>query len=363
MRWCVLVLGLCASAASAGDGPKFLSPDDGWVDLGDFLDKPYGFVPLIVPITEPAIGFGAGAGLVFIDRTTLSENNHRPNMALVGGALTTRGTWAGAGGYTGSYLDGKLRVMGGLAFAGVNLDWYGLGDGPAQTDPLQYTIDVTGYGVGVAYQLGNSPFFVGLMQGVAATSVSARGANFDEKQLGDTILSVLRPSLQVDTRDSVFTPAGGFFAEVSLTGFFEGFRTSGRVDVVGIVYVPLLERLTLGVRTDFGTVLGDPPFYLSPFVQLRGAPIMRYAGQQMADMELEFRWQFWKRLSLVAFGGFGGTLSTTDYVTTAKVVFAGGGGVRYELSRRHNLHMGIDVAGSAAGPAFYLVFGSAWSRL
>jgi hypothetical protein len=34
-----------------------------------------------------------------------------------------------------------------------------------------------------------------------------------------------------------------------------------------------------------------------------------------------------------------------------------------ELARKHRLHLGVDVAGSKAEPALYVVLGSAWSRL
>ncbi len=36
----------------------------GWFDVSGFLDTAYGFVPLVVPITEPAVGYSAaGAGM------------------------------------------------------------------------------------------------------------------------------------------------------------------------------------------------------------------------------------------------------------------------------------------------------------
>jgi hypothetical protein len=39
------------------------------------------------------------------------------------------------------------------------------------------------------------------------------------------------------------------------------------------------------------------------------------------------------------------------------------GGVRYELSRRHGLHMGLDVGfGPGGQPILYVIFGSAWFR-
>jgi hypothetical protein len=57
------------AAATSKPPSKLRSPDDGWLDMSGFLDKAYGFVPLVIPITEPAVGYGAAAGLVFIDRT------------------------------------------------------------------------------------------------------------------------------------------------------------------------------------------------------------------------------------------------------------------------------------------------------
>jgi hypothetical protein len=43
------------------------------------------------------------------------------------------------------------------------------------------------------------------------------------------------------------------------------------------------------------------PFYLRPFISLRGAPIMRYQGDEVAQLEAELRWQFWQRFSVVGF--------------------------------------------------------------
>jgi len=44
---------------------RFFDADDGWFDVSGFLDTAYGFVPVIAPITEPAVGYGAAGALVF----------------------------------------------------------------------------------------------------------------------------------------------------------------------------------------------------------------------------------------------------------------------------------------------------------
>ena len=41
---------------------KFRSAEDGWLDVSGFLDEKYGFLPVVIPITEPAVGYGAAAG-------------------------------------------------------------------------------------------------------------------------------------------------------------------------------------------------------------------------------------------------------------------------------------------------------------
>jgi hypothetical protein len=43
-----------APAAAPAPAPsKFFSPDDGWLDVSGFLDEKYGFLPVVIPITEP----------------------------------------------------------------------------------------------------------------------------------------------------------------------------------------------------------------------------------------------------------------------------------------------------------------------
>ena len=43
----------------------FVDTTDNALDISNWLGTVSGFVPLIMPITEPALGYGAGGGLVF----------------------------------------------------------------------------------------------------------------------------------------------------------------------------------------------------------------------------------------------------------------------------------------------------------
>ena len=111
-----------------------------------------------------------------------------------------------------------------------------------------------------------------------------------------------------------------------------------------------------------GNISEETPFYLRPYVLMRGVPAMRYQGEEMAQLEIELRWQFWKRLSLVGFGGGGVTWNDFERIRSPRSIGAGGVGFRYELARKYGLHVGADFAYGPDGPAFYIQWGSAWIR-
>jgi hypothetical protein len=55
------------SASEATNAPsKFRSPDDNWLDVSGFLEEKYGFIPVPIFVTEPAVGYGGGVGLMFL---------------------------------------------------------------------------------------------------------------------------------------------------------------------------------------------------------------------------------------------------------------------------------------------------------
>ena len=95
---------------------------------------------------------------------------------------------------------------------------------------------------------------------------------------------------------------------------------------------------------------------------LRGVPAMRYQGEQMASAEIEGRWQFDGRWSVVAFGGAGMTRTSRKAFTATQDVSSGGFGFRYELARKFGLHAGIDIAHSPGTTAVYFQVGNAWFR-
>jgi len=127
-------------------------------------------------------------------------------------------------------------------------------------------------------------------------------------------------------------------------------------------FIELHPKWTLGFRGEAAGSFGNAPFYLRPFISLRGAPIMRYQGEETAQIETELRWQFWKRFSLVGFVGGGAAWNDFARFEGSQIIVTGGTGFRYEIARKFVIHMGMDVAFGPDNTAVYIQVGSAWAR-
>jgi hypothetical protein len=355
----------------ASKSVRFYDPEDGWFDISEFLDTVYGFVPVVYPITEPAVGYGAAGALVFIDREVAGKGERytRPNILAVGGLGTENGTHGYFAGHLGTWMDGRLRTQVAYADADINLDFFGLGGDRAQGGGLPYTISARGGVAGGGYRVGQTPFWLGLRYALVNTNVTLNAPNSGLPGISpsalDTRLGALTPSVTLDMRDNFFTPTQGWYVDLSVPVFREAFGSDFDFETVSLTamhYRPLARSLFLSARATGKSSSDGTPFYLRPYVWLRGVQALRYQGDQTADVEVELRWQLHPRFSLVGFAGAGVARSDIGQQDTDKSVTAGGAGFRYLIARKHGLHMGMDVGFGPDNPILYVVFGSAWVR-
>ncbi|MEP4079683.1 BamA/TamA family outer membrane protein [Haloferula sp.] len=351
-------------------GDKFVDPEDGRFDLSKVLDEPLGFVPLIIPITEPALGGGAAVVPVFIDQP---DGGGRPNIAGAGVLRTSNDTEGAFGFYSGYFLDQKLHLNAGAGDMSINLDFYGVGSGlRPDGQPFQYNLDTTFGMFGAEWKLGESNWNLGLRYAYAEIAASLAnpllppGGNPFWGNGIEYVVSSLRPTLLYDSRDNIFTPTTGVVSELSVTANLEGLGGDSNNQVVkwaNFWFHPLVDDcLFLGVKAEVEQSFGNLPFYMRPYVNLRGAPAARYQGDGVVSAEAELRWQLHPRWSLVGFAGFGATWFDDHPWKSGVTTATGGVGFRYLMARRHGLHMGLDVAFGEEGSAVYVQFGSAWNR-
>ena len=335
-----------------------------------FSRIPRGFLPIPIVVTEPAVGYGGGFAGMFLRprREAGDEGWARPDISGVGAFGTQNGTWGAFGGDASRWLDGRLRTLVGVAAGQLNLDFYGLGSGsPSLDQGVRYSLQFTGAVAQANWQLApKSPWAVGLRYVYADVDPKPRYAAF--QGLADQVrvkISAPTAIVEFDTRDNVFTPTRGIYAESSWLASREALGASDdfeRFQQVLIGWLPLAHDVTLGARGNYAWSSDGTPFFLRPFVQLRGVPAARYQGDQAASVELEARWQFLGRWSVVAFGGAGTTRTDRRTFVATQNVGSGGLGFRYELASKFGMHAGIDVAHSPGTTAVYLVVGNAWFR-
>lgn len=68
---------------------------------------------------------------------------------------------------------------------------------------------------------------------------------------------------------------------------------------------PLGRSLFFGVRGSAKASTDGAPFFLRPYVALRGVQALRYQGERAAEVEAELRWQLHPRFSVVGFARAG----------------------------------------------------------
>ncbi|MET0204536.1 MAG: hypothetical protein ABW276_09520, partial [Casimicrobiaceae bacterium] len=292
----------------------------------------------------------------------------RPDISAVGGLATQNGTWAALAGDASRWFDGRLKTLIGAGTGVVKLDFYGLGDPASFNQGVRYSLNVSGAIAQANWQLApKSPWSIGLRYVYADVEPTLREDPLFPNLADKLRVKISAPTaiVEYDSLDNVFTPTRGVYAETSYMASRKGLGATDdfeRFEQVLIGWWPVRDDVTLGARGNYAWSSSGTPFFMRPFIQLRGVPAMRYQGDQMGLAEVEARWQFYGRWSVVAFGGGGTTRSERNGFSTTQNVGSGGVGFRYELARKFGLHAGIDIAHSPGTTAFYIQVGNAWFR-
>jgi hypothetical protein len=94
-------------------------------------------IPIAIPITEPAVGYGLVAGaLYFLPK---ADKKLQSDMIVAAAGATTNGTWFAGGGYLGFWRKDKLRYTGFTGYGQITMDYYGFGeDNPIQFDQNEF---------------------------------------------------------------------------------------------------------------------------------------------------------------------------------------------------------------------------------
>ncbi|SIN73196.1 BamA/TamA family outer membrane protein [Algoriphagus halophilus] len=349
---------------------SFRDPEDGAFDVSEFLISPTGFFPIPIIITEPAVGYGGGASILFFQpHKGKGGDKVAPNITGVAGLVTQNKTWLAGAFHRHVFGDNRVISTTAVAKPDIFIKYFGNNNEFLSRNPITMNLDSWVAHQGVKVRLGDSKFFAGLNYTFFRTEVSLDTIpgrpllNLILNRLkGTSTISTIQPKINWDKRDNIFTPTKGFDTGVSFTYNAEWLgadETFYSLNTYFKGYFPIASKLYSSWRFDGKFLLGEAPLYAYPFIQLRGIPAMRFQSDNTLVVESEWRYEVFRRWSVLGFVGGGKAINSLENFKDFEWAYSGGTGIRYKIAKIFGAHSGVDFAwGSAGDFAFYIVFGT-----
>lgn len=317
------------------------------------------------PITEPAVGNGLLAGPVWMRAGPTAVAGPSKPQAFGAGALWTNGGSRGLFAFDHrAWDDGKWRTTAIGGRIDLHLHYPGLLPGGDRS--VGFTLHAKGGSVEGERLLGVGPssFIFKIFSGTAEATFRDTPTELSIKPKRINIVGTT-VAWSRDTRDDIFSPTRGQAMLVGITAYPESFGSdfdARRLNLSWMGYHPGPGAGVFGLRTQADFSFGSPPFYLRPYISLRGVPALRYPGEQVASAEAEYRYPFGPRWSVLAFGGLGTARADIHGLTARKTVSTIGVGFRLKMKKLFGLTLGIDVAQGPDGSYVYFQVGNPWTK-
>ncbi|MDD9155720.1 BamA/TamA family outer membrane protein [Aliivibrio sp. S4TY2] len=374
----------------ASSAIEFTDPIDGSLDMGEYLaENAYGFLPMPILITEPALGYGFGFAGVFLHESEKQREKRKqlaatslnggaqlltPAITVAGGLATENGTWMGFIGHRRTWNKDTIRYMGGLAYGDMNMTFYRQKNNAGALEPIvgnsgvEFGMRGGGGMQQLQFRIDDSPLFLGIVQKYFQPELSINShPNADEilNRLGNTTPtgSGVGLLMEYDTKNNFLNPMKGMNYTVEYLWFRDGIGSDYDFDTLNIKghhYWTLTSQWSLAMRGYYKSLYTDesllpPPAY--PDIQLRGIARNRYQGEQTLSLEGQVNYQWTTRWSSNLFAGLGYASSHHNSLLKEDEQYAYGVGFRYLIARRYGMKIGIDVAFSEEDTALYFQVG------
>jgi surface antigen Omp85-like protein len=326
-----------------------------------------------LPISSPAIGSGIIPVLGYIFPFSKNDKESPPSTVGVAGLITNNGSRGFViGGQL--FLDhNKYEITSGFAHGNVDYNIYGTGVAANLKLPLEQTGKAF-FGEflrNIGWKIFVGPRFVTGRSFITIVPNSGSSVPIPPEVGLHSNLTSLGARLTRDTRPNHFYPLGGtfftftsdFFANALGSKYsFQSYKTEFDK------YWSLSKAQVLAYDASFCATSGTPPFYGNCIYgtnnELRGYVAGRYFTRYTLATQLEYRLVLPKRFGLVVFGGLGGAIpggkQIFQMVQTSHFLPSGGGGLRFELSKKYHVNLRADIAQGVDGHTFGMGVGEAF---
>jgi outer membrane protein assembly factor BamA len=318
-----------------------------------------------IPIANPTLE--VGLAMTAMRLYQIGENAPASTTA-VGAFATTNESWGG-GIFTRNHLENdRIRISGGLGYADLNLDFYGVGNDPGESG-LKVQINQRG-SFAFAQSLWKVRENVYAGPRFRYLSLTTRFPILDDifpQHDLKLVSSGVGAKLEWDTRDNTFSPTRGHFFEVALDTSSEAFGGDlnyGQLNVKWAKFFPFKEKDVLAIQATGCYASDGAPFYdiclIGSGRNLRGYTGGRFRDQTMLTTQVEYRKHVRGRWGVAVFAGIGQVAETFGDFSTDNIRPSVGVGVRWVASEAHGLRLSMDYARGEDDSAFYFYIGESF---
>ena len=341
-------------------GPKTKNTEDKNVN--------YAFIPLLMYNSSFGTQFGVMANAYF----NLNKNDSispASSVAFFGSVFTNKTYFAGL--FNKLYFnEDRWRTKLGIGYGNINFQTYfefpeGIPGIPSGGEFIDYRTQMA-FVYGEGTRLIVDRLYLGLR--LVYSSVNT---TFDSQMIPDENLNLFGFGLasEYDKRSNIFNPHKGFNTKVNTFSFLQALGSSNTYHNVNIVYnqyLPLGDNSTIMARFFADVSFGDSiPFNGKNVVgrdDLRGYSNGKFRANQVYNIQSEYRWNFYKKWGMVAFGGI--AIATDDFQgkNSSGLLPSVGAGIRFKAIPSRNINIGIDLAVGKDDWGIYFRIGEAFLR-
>lgn len=346
------------------------APDESKTKPKEKKEKRGSIVVAPLPISSPAIGSGIVPVLAYIFPFSTKDKVSPPSVVGAAGLVTDNGTRAFAGGAQLYFKENRYRITGGYAQGNIDYNIYGIG----RASDLKLPLVQTGHAyLGECLRRIGWQFFVGPRFFTGNSVITLKPSTVTGVPIPPdiglhTALTSVGAAVTRDTSSNRFYPTGGTFLNFTSDFFSQelGSKYSFQSYKAAFdYYASLSKKQVLAYNAFFCATGGSPPFYGNCIYgtnnELRGYTAGKYFTRYMMATQVEYRLSLPWRFGVVGFGGLGGVIpGGSQLLMSSKFLPAGGGGLRFQLSKPYHVNLRADIAQGRDGHTFSLGVGEAF---
>jgi outer membrane protein assembly factor BamA len=325
------------------------------------------FVAMPLVNSNPAMKTGFGGIGMYLFPVNKDDEVSPPSVVGLTGLYSTNKSYVFALPAMFYLAEDTYRIMGAAAVIRVNNDF------TYETDVgdvgVVYSELRTVFGLEFSRKIANRTYLGLLYSGGDTRYRFDQGSDlgnelarllFRALGIGDNFSSSLGLKAAFDSRDYPYYPTKGLYAV--LRPMYNARWLGSENDYTTISYDlehfhSFKPRHLLATKLAGGHSVGDVPFsgYQTWGMRgtLRGYPTGKYRGLNLIGIQTEYRWQFYKRWGMVAFGGvgtiWGGESPREEEIFEKQWLPSVGTGLRFLLSEEKHINMRLDAAWGVNG--------------